>query len=65
MNKDIVDGLKGGAIIALSAAPFAVLFGAVAVDNACKKLVHAVLRSIAAQPSAPTLAWMSDAMLGT
>ena len=33
MNKDIIDGLKGGAIIALSAAPFAVLFGAVAIDN--------------------------------
>ena len=33
MKKDIIDGLKGGAIIALSAAPFAVLFGAVAIDN--------------------------------
>ena len=33
MNKDIVAGLKGGAVIALSASPFAVLFGAVAVDN--------------------------------
>jgi predicted branched-subunit amino acid permease len=33
MNKDILDGLKGGAIIALSASPFAVLFGAVAIDN--------------------------------
>jgi Predicted branched-chain amino acid permease (azaleucine resistance) len=33
MNTDHLDGLKGGAIIALSAAPFAVLFGAVAVDN--------------------------------
>lgn len=33
MNKDIAEGLKGGAIIALSAAPFAVLFGAVAIDN--------------------------------
>ena len=33
MNKDIIEGLKGGAVIALSASPFAVLFGAVAVDN--------------------------------
>jgi len=33
MTKDVLDGLKGGAIIALSASPFAVLFGAVAVDN--------------------------------
>jgi predicted branched-subunit amino acid permease len=33
MNTDYTDGLKGGAIIALSAAPFAVLFGTVAVDN--------------------------------
>ncbi|UYO00932.1 MAG: AzlC family ABC transporter permease [Devosia sp.] len=32
-KRDILDGLKGGAIIALSACPFAVLFGAVAVDN--------------------------------
>ena len=34
MNRqDIIDGLRGGAIIALSTSPFAVLFGAVAVDN--------------------------------
>ncbi len=33
MNDDIIDGLKGGAVIALSTAPFAILFGAVAVDN--------------------------------
>jgi predicted branched-subunit amino acid permease len=33
MTRDVLDGLKGGAIIALSAAPFAVLFGAVAIDN--------------------------------
>lgn len=33
MREEILDGLKGGAIIALSACPFAVLFGAVAIDN--------------------------------
>ena len=33
MRKDILDGLKGGAVIALSTTPFAVLFGAVAIDN--------------------------------
>lgn len=33
MNTDIIEGLKGGAVIALSSAPFAVLFGAVAIDN--------------------------------
>lgn len=34
MNRnEIVEGLKGGAIVALSSSPFAVLFGAVAVDN--------------------------------
>jgi predicted branched-subunit amino acid permease len=34
MNRnEIVEGLKGGAVVALSSAPFAVLFGAVAVDN--------------------------------
>ena len=43
MNKDIVDGLKGGAIIALSAAPFAVLFGAVAVDNGLTVLDAALM----------------------
>ncbi|MBJ3783570.1 AzlC family ABC transporter permease [Devosia sediminis] len=32
-RRDIIDGLKGGAVIALSTTPFAVLFGAVAVDN--------------------------------
>ncbi|MET0436321.1 MAG: AzlC family ABC transporter permease [Devosia sp.] len=34
MNRsEIVEGLRGGAVVALSSAPFAVLFGAVAVDN--------------------------------
>lgn len=33
MNGNIIEGLRGGAVIALSTAPFAVLFGAVAVDN--------------------------------
>jgi predicted branched-subunit amino acid permease len=33
MTRDVLDGMRGGAIIALSAAPFAVLFGAVAIDN--------------------------------
>lgn len=34
MNRDeLVEGLKGGAIVALPTFPFAVLFGAVAVDN--------------------------------
>jgi predicted branched-subunit amino acid permease len=34
MNRtDLRQGLKGGAIIALSSAPFGVLFGAVAIDN--------------------------------
>ncbi|MCJ8518395.1 putative branched-subunit amino acid permease [Pseudorhizobium tarimense] len=34
MNRyDFKQGLKGGAIIALSSAPFGVLFGAVAIDN--------------------------------
>ncbi len=33
MRDDILDGVRGGAIIALSSAPFALLFGAVAVDN--------------------------------
>lgn len=34
MNRgEIVEGFKGGAVIALSSAPFAVLFGAVAADN--------------------------------
>jgi predicted branched-subunit amino acid permease len=34
MNRsDLLEGVRGGAIIALSSAPFAVLFGAVAVDN--------------------------------
>ncbi|WP_297110600.1 AzlC family ABC transporter permease [uncultured Devosia sp.] len=33
MNRQIIDGIRGGAIVALSACPFAVLFGAVAVDN--------------------------------
>ncbi|CAD7023607.1 branched-chain amino acid ABC transporter permease [Pseudorhizobium endolithicum] len=34
MNRsDVKDGLRGGLIIALSSAPFGVLFGAVAVDN--------------------------------
>lgn len=33
IRQDVLDGLKGGAIIALSTSPFAVLFGAVAVDN--------------------------------
>lgn len=34
MNRsDFKEGLRGGAIIALSSAPFGVLFGAVAVDN--------------------------------
>ncbi len=33
MNDDMIEGLRGGAVIALSTAPFAVLFGAVAVDN--------------------------------
>jgi predicted branched-subunit amino acid permease len=32
-NSEIKDGLKGGAIVALSSSPFAVLFGAVAADN--------------------------------
>ena len=32
-RSEIVDGLKGGAVIVLSSAPFAVLFGAVATDN--------------------------------
>ncbi|MFN7026562.1 MAG: AzlC family ABC transporter permease [Pseudorhizobium sp.] len=32
-RRDLRQGLKGGAIIALSAAPFGVLFGAVAIDN--------------------------------
>lgn len=37
MNRnEIVEGLKGGAVVALSSAPFAVLFGAVAVDNGLK-----------------------------
>jgi predicted branched-subunit amino acid permease len=43
MNKDIVEGLKGGAIIALSASPFAVLFGAVAVDNGLTVLDAALM----------------------
>ncbi|SMQ70238.1 Predicted branched-chain amino acid permease (azaleucine resistance) [Devosia lucknowensis] len=33
MSNDVLDGLKAGAVIALSTSPFAVLFGAVAVDN--------------------------------
>lgn len=33
MRADILDGIKDGAIIALSITPFAVLFGAVAADN--------------------------------
>lgn len=33
MNRDILDGLRGGAIVALTTTPFAVLFGAVAIDN--------------------------------
>ncbi len=34
MNRtELVEGLRGGAIVALSSAPFAVLFGAVATDN--------------------------------
>lgn len=33
VRQDILDGIKGGAVIALSTTPFAVLFGAVAVDN--------------------------------
>ncbi|MCB5201077.1 AzlC family ABC transporter permease [Neorhizobium sp. T786] len=34
MNRsDFKEGLRGGAIIALSSAPFGVLFGAVAIDN--------------------------------
>ena len=33
MSNDILDGIRGGAVIALSTTPFAVLFGAVAVDN--------------------------------
>jgi len=32
-RKELVEGLKGGAVMALSSTPFAVLFGAVAVDN--------------------------------
>lgn len=45
MNRsEIVDGLKGGAIIALSSAPFAVLFGAVATDNGIS-LTEALLMS--------------------
>lgn len=33
MRNDILDGIRGGAVIALSTTPFAVLFGAVAADN--------------------------------
>jgi predicted branched-subunit amino acid permease len=33
MSNDVLDGLRGGAVIALSTTPFAVLFGAVAIDN--------------------------------
>src|SRR4051794_15967407 len=34
MNRaDFRDGVKGGIIIAISSAPFAILFGAVAADN--------------------------------
>lgn len=32
-EKDVLDGLRGGAVVALSTSPFAVLFGALAVDN--------------------------------
>jgi predicted branched-subunit amino acid permease len=32
-RREVVDGLRSGAIIALSSAPFAVLFGAIATDN--------------------------------
>ena len=43
MNRDVLDGLRGGAIIALSAAPFAVLFGAVAIDNGLTALDVALM----------------------
>ena len=46
MNKDIIEGLKGGAIVALSAAPFAVLFGAVAVDNGLSVLDAALMSAL-------------------
>jgi predicted branched-subunit amino acid permease len=45
MNRyDFKQGLKGGAIIALSSAPFGVLFGAVAADNGLS-LLEALLMS--------------------
>lgn len=44
MNReDVIEGLKGGAIIAISSAPFAILFGAVAVDNGLSVLDAAVM----------------------
>lgn len=42
-RQDVLDGLRGGAIIALSASPFAVLFGAVAVDNGLTVLDAALM----------------------
>lgn len=45
-RSEVLEGLKGGLIIALSSAPFAVLFGTVAVDNGLSVLEAALMSAL-------------------